>query len=99
MQMKRILGILLAVCFLMSVTAAAVSAEKYSPKEKNDKKIETKVVKILKVVKKHNGISKLELIKHTLKIHGHVKKVWFTTEWVFEPFHKPHFEPFNKPQR
>jgi len=26
MQMKRILGILLAVCFLMSVTAAAVSA-------------------------------------------------------------------------
>ena len=27
MQMKKILGILLAVCFLMSVTAAAVSAE------------------------------------------------------------------------
>jgi hypothetical protein len=26
MQMKKILGILLAVCFLMSVTAAAVSA-------------------------------------------------------------------------
>jgi len=26
MQMKRILGILLALCFLMSVTAAAVSA-------------------------------------------------------------------------
>jgi len=27
MQMKKILGILLAVCFLMSVTAAAVSAD------------------------------------------------------------------------
>jgi hypothetical protein len=27
MQMKKILGILLALCFLMSVTAAAVSAE------------------------------------------------------------------------
>ena len=27
MQMKKIIGILLALCFLMSVTAAAVSAE------------------------------------------------------------------------
>jgi hypothetical protein len=31
MQMKKTLGILLAVCFLMSVTAAAVSAEKNAP--------------------------------------------------------------------
>ncbi len=30
MQMKRTLGILLAVCFLMSVTAAAVSAGPYN---------------------------------------------------------------------
>jgi Ni/Co efflux regulator RcnB len=38
MEMKKILGILLAVCFLMSVTAAAVSAgesqEKYGGKDK-----------------------------------------------------------------
>jgi hypothetical protein len=34
MQMKKILGILLAVCFLMSVTVAAVSAEPSSVKDK-----------------------------------------------------------------
>jgi len=35
MQMKKILGILLAVCFLMSVTVAAVSAGEVKPIEKN----------------------------------------------------------------
>jgi hypothetical protein len=39
MQMKRILGILLALCFLMSVTAAAVSAEPVKLGGKEDKKI------------------------------------------------------------
>jgi hypothetical protein len=95
MQMKKTLGILLAVCFLMSVTAAAVSAapQKFDKKEDkkfDDKKIEKKVVKVLKVVKKHNGLMKLELIKYTLKINHHVKKVWFGTEWVFVPFHEDH---------
>ena len=33
-QMKKILGILLAVCFLMSVTAAAVSAGSVVVKDK-----------------------------------------------------------------
>jgi|SRR5664280_1081048 Ni/Co efflux regulator RcnB len=36
MQMKKILGILLAVCFLMSVTAAAVSAGPVAEFKKND---------------------------------------------------------------
>jgi hypothetical protein len=43
MQMKRILGILLALCFLMSVTAAAVSADPVmkigDDKKTGDKKI------------------------------------------------------------
>jgi len=39
MQMKNILGILLAVCFVMSVTAAAVSADPYTDhKDVNDHK-------------------------------------------------------------
>ena len=33
-QMKKTIGILLAVCFLMSVTAAAVSAEPVVVKER-----------------------------------------------------------------
>jgi hypothetical protein len=35
-QMKQTIGILLAVCFLMSVTAAAVSAESVMGKEKKN---------------------------------------------------------------
>jgi hypothetical protein len=98
MQMKRILGILLALCFLMSVTAAAVSARpdlKFGDKDdkkfgdKDDKKIEKKVVRTLKVVKKDDGIWILQLIKVTEESH-HDKKVWFTTEWKFIPFHEDH---------
>jgi hypothetical protein len=98
MQMKRILGILLALCFLMSVTAAAVSAkelqfngkkEEKKFDDKDDKKIEKEVVKTLKVVKKYNGIWILQLIKFTEESHHH-KKVWFTTEWKFIPFHEDH---------
>lgn len=142
--MKKILAMLLAVSFLMSVTVAAVSAapgngqwtgnnndshngpgdnnngNHVNPgdnnkdkdekdkrdkerkdkeekdkrdkerKDKDEKKIEKKVVKILKVVKKHNGIMKKELIKFTEKSHGHIKKVWFAIEWVFVPFHVEH---------
>jgi hypothetical protein len=95
--MKKILGILLAVCFLMSVTAAAVSADgnRGDKKigDKNDKKIEKKVVGILKVVKTHNGVKKLELVKYTLKSHGHVIKVWFTKEWVVVKFNEHHNGP------
>ena len=36
MQMKRILGILLALCFLMSVTAAAVGATEFRQVNKKD---------------------------------------------------------------
>jgi len=61
MQMKRILGILLALCFLMSVTAVAVSAKDNQPlmkekpnkedkrdkkEDKDNKQIEKKVIKI-----------------------------------------------------
>jgi Ni/Co efflux regulator RcnB len=37
MQMKRILGILLALCFLMSVTVAAAGAEPWQKEGKKDK--------------------------------------------------------------
>jgi UDP-N-acetylmuramyl pentapeptide phosphotransferase/UDP-N-acetylglucosamine-1-phosphate transferase len=57
-QMKKSLGILLAVCFLMSVTAAAVSA---GPVVVKDKK--TSVV-ILKDVK-------TKIFKHQHKLHSH----------------------------
>jgi hypothetical protein len=40
MQMKRILGILLALCFLMSVTVAAVSAEPMNRDDNKDKKMD-----------------------------------------------------------
>jgi hypothetical protein len=93
MQMKKILGILLAVCFLMSVTAAAVSADpgnKGGEKkfgDKDDKKIEKKVIKTLKVVKTRDGLRILQLVKYTMKNHHH-KKIWFATEWIFVPFHE-----------
>jgi hypothetical protein len=101
MQMKKILGILLAVCFLMSVTAAAVSAEpgniggekKFGDKsekkfgDRDDKKIEKKVIKTLKVVKTRDGLRILQLVKYTMKDHDH-KKVWFATEWIFVSFHE-----------
>jgi hypothetical protein len=49
-QMKKTLGILLVVCFLMSVTAAAVSAESVVVKEKKNvttfmKDVKTKFAK------------------------------------------------------
>jgi hypothetical protein len=56
--------------------------------KKDDKKIEKKVVRILKVVKTKNGIKKLDLIKNTLKSHGRVIKVWFTQEWVVVKFNE-----------
>ena len=92
MQMKKVLGILLAVCFLMSVTAAAVSADPGNKGEKkfgdkDDKKIEKKVIKTLKVVKTRDGLRILQLVKYTMKNHDH-KKVWFATEWIFVPFHE-----------
>jgi hypothetical protein len=49
MKMNKILGILLAVCFLLSVTAAAVSADRSVP----IKKVEFKKVEFKKVEKKN----------------------------------------------
>ena len=60
-QMKKTLGILLAVCFLMSVTAAAVSA---GPVVVKDKK--TAII-ILKEVK-------TKFFKHQHKLHSHHHK-------------------------
>jgi hypothetical protein len=60
-QMKKTIGILLAVCFLMSVTAAAVSA---GPVVVKDKK--TAII-ILKDVK-------TKFFKHQHKLHSHHHK-------------------------
>ena len=60
-QMKKTIGILLAVCFLMSVTAAAVSA---GPIVVKDKK--TAII-ILKDVK-------TKFFKHQHKLHSHHHK-------------------------
>ena len=53
-QMKKTLGILLAVCFLMSVTAAAVSAGPVMVKDKKTSIVILKDVKT-KIFKHHHG--------------------------------------------
>jgi len=65
-KMKKILGILLAVCFLLSVTAASASAcDTNNCKEK-------KVVYKFKDVKKYK-----EEVKHKeVNKHKEVKKIW-----------------------
>ena len=56
-QMKKTLGILLAVCFLMSVTAAAVSAESGVVKENKEKKTVTETLKDAKTkIFKHHHL-------------------------------------------
>jgi len=60
-QMKKTIGILLAVCFLMSVTAAAVSAGPAVVKEKKT------AVLIMKDVK-------TKIFKHQHKLHSHHHK-------------------------
>jgi hypothetical protein len=99
--MKRILGILLALCFVLSVTAAAASAgpvgfDKDKKKDDGKKwdfgkpKIEKKVIKTLKVVKVKGGVKILQLVKYTKKIHGHKDIVWFTKEWTFVKIQNHH---------
>ena len=105
MQMKRILGILLALCFLMSVTAAAVAAE---PANKDVRKIDQKVDLNKKDDKKGDfkkkdddkkknddkfkpkGHWEIIKVKHVAWKHGH-KFVWFTFVKVFVPNHFPVF--------
>src|SRR5665811_1670136 len=64
MQMKKILGILLAVCFLMSVTVAAVSATSSPVNKQNSKFTPSKHVEKYKLVK---------IPAHLVKIPAHIE--------------------------
>jgi len=89
MQMKKILGILLAICFLMSVTVAAVSAApspvnkqngKFTP-SKHVEKIKYKLVKIpahieFKKVKKFIGFKHGKKVYKTITIKIRVPAKW-----------------------
>ena len=66
MQMKKILGILLAVCFLMSVTVAAVSAAPSPVNKQNGKFTPSKHVE--KITYKL-----LKIPAHILKIPAHIE--------------------------
>jgi hypothetical protein len=98
MQMKKILGILLAVCFLMSVTVAAVSAApspvnkqngKFTP-SKHVEKIKYKLVKIpahieFKKVKKFIGF------KHGKKVYKTITiKIRVPAKWIKVPVYNNH---------
>lgn len=79
LKMKKTLGILLAVCFLMSVTVATVGASTVSiPKEvkgNNLVKGENVYIKNL-VVAKNLVIIKINNVRHHLKhAHNHLKHV------------------------
>jgi len=82
MQMKKTLGILLAVCFLMSVTAASVSAAEKSAPLKHFEKVKYKLVKIpahfeCKLVKKLIGY------KHHKPVYkAKMVKIFVPTKWI-----------------
>jgi hypothetical protein len=86
-KMKRILGILLAVCFLMSVTVAAVSAEPLKIGGEHGKKIGDKDDRD-KMKRGHfeKGHFEWKLVNEYKKIHHHwvVVKVW---KYVWVPAH------------
>ena len=79
MEMKRILGILLAVCFLMSVTVAAVSAS--APMAKGGKENEkfNKNNNQFGGEQKFNKNNKREEYKRPQ--YKRVCNTWFTKEW------------------
>jgi hypothetical protein len=98
MQIKKILGVLLAFCFLMSVTAAAVSAEPVNPVIKENKNIGQKDDRKIgdkddrdKMKRGHfeKGHFEWKLVKEFKKIRGHFvvvkvwKKIWIAPHWVF----------------
>ena len=71
-QMKKTLGILLAVCFLMSVTAAAVSA---GPDVVKDKKTTITILKDVKTkIFKHHHHGKFFKHNHHGKFFKHHRK-------------------------
>src|SRR5659263_409007 len=83
MQMKKILGILLAVCFLMSVTVAAVSATSSPVNKQNSKFTPSKHVEKYKLVKIPAQLVKIPAhieFKKVKKFIGfkHGKKVYKT---------------------
>jgi Ni/Co efflux regulator RcnB len=100
MQMKRILGILLALCFLMSVTAAAVSAgaapayDKGKISENGHNQIDEKDKKDKdqrdKDKFKQSGHWEIIKVKHVEWKHGE-KHVYFTFKKVWIPAHHFNF--------
>lgn len=110
MQMKKILGILLAVCFFMSVTVAAVSADQFSktidPKKdfKPIKKIEFKIVykTVWKwvYIKSHIELKKVKKVvgyKHGKPVYKIVTiKVKVPGEWKKIPVKVPVKIPIRK---
>ena len=100
MQMKKTLGILLAVCFLMSVTVAAVSAAPSPVNKQNGKftlskqlvKIPAHIVKIsahveFKKVKKFIGFKHGKKVYKTMtiKIRVPAKKIRVPAKWIKVP--------------
>jgi hypothetical protein len=86
--MKKILGILLAVCFLMSVTAAAVSADKVTVIKPNEKKGfhpgDKHGPKFIKVCTWQKPHMEKKVIKNVVYKH-HKKVVTFKTVWIKVP--------------
>jgi Ni/Co efflux regulator RcnB len=86
MQMKKILGILLAVCFLMSVTAAAVSAktdkEWNKPEQKEHKEWNKPEQKEHKEWNKPEHKEHKEWKKVLHHKDNHHKFDYYTYEWV-----------------
>jgi hypothetical protein len=76
LKMKKTIAILLAVCFLVSITAAAASAGH------ERQEVNKEVVATLKKVEVDGGAWELHLIKCTIETH-HKEKVWFEMKWEF----------------
>src|SRR5674476_525179 len=105
MQMKKILGILLAVCFLMSVTVAAVSAAPSPVNKQNGKftsskhveKITYKLVKIpAHIVKipahiEFKKVKKFIGFKHGKKVYKTITiKIRVPAKWIKVPVYNNH---------
>ena len=110
MQMKKTLGILLAVCFLMSVTVAAVSAAPSPVNKQNGKftlskqlvKIPAHIVKIsahveFKKVKKFIGFKHGKKVYKTItiKIRVPAKKIRVPAKWIKVPVKVPVYNNHN----
>jgi type 1 fimbria pilin len=78
LKMKKTIAVLLAVCFLVSITAAAASAGYDHEKPEVNKE----VVATLNTIEVDGGAWELHLIKCTIETH-HNEKSWFEMKWEF----------------